>query len=122
MLEFGSLDGLSSDGPERLHIDEVKDPYRRSNKVDPEEQMLMCRGRMHQCSALIRMIEGRGECSLSALARAAREKKAMQKGRKVRKVRSSHHQLIEDAWRAGKIKVPPVILGSLRRYYLDNLS
>ncbi|KAG9089203.1 hypothetical protein FS749_001534 [Ceratobasidium sp. UAMH 11750] len=39
--EMGSPDGYSTEGPERLHIDCVKVPYRASNGVNPEPQMLI---------------------------------------------------------------------------------
>ncbi|KAG9080880.1 hypothetical protein FRC06_006036, partial [Ceratobasidium sp. 370] len=37
--EMGTPDNYSTEGPERLHIDYVKQPYARTNGVDPEPQM-----------------------------------------------------------------------------------
>jgi hypothetical protein len=39
--EFGTPDGYSTEGPERLHIDLVKVPYRTTNGVNPEPQMVL---------------------------------------------------------------------------------
>lgn len=40
--EMGTPDNFSTDTPERLHIDCVKEPYELSSHVDPEPQMATC--------------------------------------------------------------------------------
>jgi hypothetical protein len=108
IIEFAALDALSSDAPEHLHIDEIKDLYRRSNKVDPEEQMHICRRRMQKCAAVIRVLEGRRDTSLKELGRAAT-------GR--RKVRCSRHQRLEAAWRRREVSFPFSLLSRICKFY-----
>jgi hypothetical protein len=39
ICEMGTPDNYSTEGPEHLHIDYVKEPYARTNRVEPEQQM-----------------------------------------------------------------------------------
>jgi hypothetical protein len=110
-LQFGALPSISSDITKHQHIEEVKDPFRRSNKVNPEEQMLLCRLRMHRCYGLKRHLEASGAPSLSALASV----------RQGRKVRSSSQWMLIGKWHHGEIELPQSIIGALSKLFIDVL-
>ena len=51
ITEFGAPNGLCSSITESQHIEDIKDPYRRSNRNEPLSQMLTTNQRMDKLSA-----------------------------------------------------------------------
>ncbi|GAA5984345.1 hypothetical protein JCM5350_001025 [Sporobolomyces pararoseus] len=103
ILNYGGADGTSSDIPEHLHIEEVKVPYRKSNKVEPEKQMMKYVGRIRKLQALHRYLSQEGYASLEDVAQERRGK---------RKRRSNQHRQMLSKWQNGEIEFPAHLIGS----------
>jgi len=67
VLEFGSLVANSSEGPERNHIEMVKEAFKRTNRIHAQDQMLAIDIRSFRMAEFLTHLEVRGEPSFDDL-------------------------------------------------------